>query len=52
MTKEIVFIFILFTATVTMWGQTKKDIITRADILRLPLVDSAFRFYPLTRDTT
>lgn len=50
--KTIYIFFLLLSITVSLLAQTKKDTITRADILRLPLADSTFRFYPLTRDTT
>lgn len=50
--KAIYIFFLIISTTVNLWGQTKMDTITRSEILRLPLVDSTFHFYPLTRDTT
>lgn len=52
MRKRDVLIFIFFIATTSVWGQAGKDTITFTDILRLSLIDSGIRSYPLTRDTT
>ena len=52
MTKKTVLSSILLISTVFVWGQKRKDTFTKVDILRLPLVDEAVSFYPLTRDTT